>query len=152
MGKIGALRVGHLSPARGTLVPRRLRLHGKKVGDGNGVREVPIPDELLTLLLESLMRRGRPGTEAHLLGVKGGILRPRGRDKLVAAYRALGIEPFTWHGVRRCVVKRMRNTSVSVRVAAGYLGHHPTVMLNIYDSVNDDELEAEMARAWGSGH
>ena len=95
-----------------------------------------------------MLRSGRPAASEPLLGTRGKIIRSRGRDKLVAACGGLGIEPFTWHGVRRRVVRRLRRAGVSVKAAATFLGHSPTVMLRIYDEISDDDLEEELSRLW----
>ncbi len=82
--------------------------------------------------------------------MKGKLVRSRGRDKLVAACEELGIEPFAWHGVRRRLVRRLRREGVSVTAAAAYLGHSPLVMVRLYDEIDDDDLEDEMAKVWKS--
>ncbi len=143
VGTVERILVKHFDP------DGRLRLRGKKTKMyPDGWRTIPIDDPLTTRLKEWLIRRGRPGPEESLLGIRGKLVRSRGRDKLIAACNELGIEPFTWHGVRRRVVRRLRRDGVSVTSAAAYLGHSPMTMLRLYDEIDDDDLGDEMQKVW----
>ncbi len=116
--------------------------------DGDCIRIIPISPSLVTFLQEWHLMRGRPARGENLLGVRGKMLRSRGRDKLEDTCEALEIEPFAWHGVRRRVVRRLRKAGVSIKGAAFLLGHSPTVMLRIYDELEPGDVEDELAAMW----
>lgn len=149
VGTIERLRVCDFREIPDKKISGRLRLTGKKTrSNPTGEREIPIPNELVQSLKLWMIRRGQPQPNDRLLGVKGKLIRSRGREKLVSACTVLGIEPFTWHGVRRWKVRELRRRGMSVTAAAAFLGHSPAVMLRMYDEISDGDLVDELSEVW----
>lgn len=138
IGEVAALRREDLDLEAGVV-----RLRGK-----TGERVVPVRRAEIALALEaaSAPREGarargrRPvATTATVWGVSVGtadqVLR-----YLHLASEALGIEPWTTHGLRRLAVDTYARRGVEPGVAAALLGHSPEVMLAAYRQVTADDL------------
>lgn len=132
---------------------RTLRIRGKRSG-GTAHREgrwrtFPMHDELIEVLRawrDEQWPDGPPGPHETLLGRKA-IARHRGWDLLQKACDAVGVPRFSWHGVRRRVVRRLRQAQMHPADAAALLGHSPVVMMTIYDEVDTMELAGRIPSA-----
>jgi len=63
------------------------------------------------------------------------------------ACKDLGIKPFSPHGLRRLAADTMARSGVDVATAAQILGHSVEMMLKIYRTVNEAEIESAMRKA-----
>jgi len=121
VGEIEALRWRDIDSKRGKLTTRQ----HEESDLVKTPRTIPMPGRLKTALKEWYIRQGSPGPDDHVLGCTPGILRSRGREKLVKACDALEIDRFTWHGIRRRVVRRYRRAGVPGGEAAALLATPP---------------------------
>lgn len=134
VGEVAELVCEDVHPTSGAVV-----FHGK-----TGARTVHPPAPLMAQLVDLLHddpddRRlfrwpdGRSGKGVVRFGQQ------RIRSIIRGACQAAGVEPFTPHGLRRAMVRRLLREGVDVGTAAAVLGHSPTVMLQVYDQVAEED-------------
>ena len=137
-----------------TSAPPRVTLLGKRTGRNrqkdHQPRTIPISPTLADELRLWALRVGNRSPDAPVLGVGHKTCRSRGIWHIKEACEELGIEPFTNHGVRRRAIRRFRKRGVHVKEAAAYFGHSEVVMLRMYDEVEPGDLEAAIAKVYGS--
>lgn len=117
-----------------------------RVGKKTGKRWIEASDHILAELaaFRAMPAEGRlDGVERYVLGVS-----PKNVPSKLGGYeegaigdvcRDLGIKPFTPHGMRRLVVRRLRKGGVPAISAAEYLGHSVKMMQELYDSVDAED-------------
>ncbi|MEM6931306.1 MAG: site-specific integrase [Myxococcota bacterium] len=125
-------RIGEL----GTLTWDQVDLTAGRITlEGKTGRRVLLLRPDLVQLLEELPRDREVVLGRSLRAVHGLNLRLR------HACSALGIEPFTTHGIRRLAVDTLARSGIDIGTAAAWLGHSPAVMLEAYRQVSIEDLE-----------
>jgi len=115
----------------------RITLFGK----GMRRRILPAPGRVLNTLRALWVVRGQPASGEVFTGAR---IKDMFAHRITRACKALGVERFTAHGLRRLRAREFRRRGVAVRVAASYLGHTPEMMLRVYDEASAEDLEAAM--------
>ncbi len=121
------------------LVGGRIELRGK-----TGTRTVPLHPTVIAELATW------PRERELVTGASEATIRGTLALRIRTACEALGLPPWSPHGLRRAAVGRLYRAHVEVGAAAALLGHSPEVALRHYRQVADEDLrEAVCASGLG---
>lgn len=124
----------------------RVTLAGKRSGRDSHRearwRTVPIAAELVTTLRTWREAWGPTGpAPGDFVVGSTGEPRSHGRELLKEVAIACGVPPFTWHGVRRRMTRRMRKAQIPAVEAAAYMGHTAATAARAYDEIEAGDLD-----------
>lgn len=87
-------------------------------------RDLPLPDDIITMLRELRLSLGERGREYVFPGKDGGFRRPDGIDQHFSRVCArVGLTGFVFHSLRHTATTNMRRDGVDLEVVAAILGH-----------------------------
>lgn len=107
----------------------------------NEIRSVPVPAFLVEMIAEHVV--GLDAGDLILTAARGGPLRNRNERRWFnQAAEEIGIQELTPHGLRHTAASMAISAGASVLSVQRMLGHSsPTVTLNVYSSLFEDDLD-----------